>query len=389
MGSAALAAAAAVELEASRSDRDLLHLILDSVGDGVVVADADHRIVLANPAAARLTDVRVGDTLAAWLDRTSLRFRDDGRPIGLDDFPLARALRGEETDGIELTTAGESGRATFVSATARPMAAPIGRSAGAVMALRDVTDKVAAELALTQRARELARSNGQLDEFAYVASHDLQEPLRMVTAYCELLRRRYEGRLDADADEFIGYAVEGASRMRQLINDLLLYSRVRRQDVVPTEEGLDGVVDLALANLEKALEETGTLVTRPASLPRVYGNRGQLVQLFQNVVGNAIKFRQPEATPRIAIEASQATPDGTGWRVTVTDNGIGVDPRFADRIFAPFQRLHTRDAYDGSGIGLAVCKAIMERHGGDIGVDPDYRDGARFWMDFPSEGSLA
>jgi len=237
-----------------------------------------------------------------------------------------------------------------------------------------------AEEALAQQSRELAvqaqdlaRSNADLEQFAYVASHDLQEPLRMVANYTQLLARRYKGKLDPDADEFIDYAVDGATRMQRLIEDLLAFSRVgtRGKEVEPVV--CQDALDRALANLATATEETGAVITHDA-LPVVIGDDGQLGQMFQNLIANAMRFRGAEP-PRIHVSAERA---GNEWTLSVQDNGIGIDPQYADRIFVIFQRLHTRAEYPGTGIGLAICKKIVERHGGRIWVESDGKYGSTF-----------
>jgi len=239
--------------------------------------------------------------------------------------------------------------------------------------VRDVTTRKQAQRELKKAAEELARSNRELEQFAYVASHDLQEPLRMISSYLQLLERRYRDRLDADASEFIGYAVEGASRMRAMINDLLNYSRVttKAQPLVPV--AMDAVLRTALSNLTVAIEESGARITSDP-LPEVQGDSGQLVQLLQNLVANAIKFRGNEP-PRIQLSAG-SVPEG--WRFSVRDNGIGIEPQYAERIFLIFQRLHTREEYPGTGIGLAVCQKIVERHGGRIWVQSQAGEGSTF-----------
>ncbi|MDB4985060.1 MAG: multi-sensor signal transduction histidine kinase [Myxococcaceae bacterium] len=240
-----------------------------------------------------------------------------------------------------------------------------------LVALGSVGDAIAqgierrrAELALEEHARDLARSNAELQQFAYVASHDLQEPLRMVASYVQLLERRYKDKLDADAHDFIGYAVEGVTRMRRLIEDLLSYSRVGTQAREPSLVALDDVVALAEKNLERAIVESCAAITCD-ELPEVLGDQGQLVQLFQNLLGNAIKFRG-ERAPAIHIAARQ---DGELWVLSVQDNGIGIDAQYFERIFAIFQRLNPREQYPGTGIGLSIAKKIVERHGGRIWVE--------------------
>lgn len=219
----------------------------------------------------------------------------------------------------------------------------------------------------TMIQQELERSNAELERFAYVASHDLQEPLRAVTSYAELLSKLYRDKpLDTEAYEFLDEIVAGGARMRQLINDLLAYSRVTTQGQPPQPTSARMALESALANLSVAVEETGALVTY-GLLPVVRADSIQLVHLFQNLVGNALKYRRPGDSPRVEIEAEPA--DDGWWRFTVRDNGIGIEPRYAERVFILFQRLHTRDEYPGTGIGLAICRKIVERHGGRLWVE--------------------
>jgi PAS domain S-box-containing protein len=251
----------------------------------------------------------------------------------------------------------------------------------------DITERARAEAELKQlfglvadTAEELERSNAEFEQFAYVASHDLQEPLRMVASYCQLLQRRYQGRLDTQADEFIGYAVDGATRMQSLINDLLDYSRVGRGEQSPEEVDLAAIFATLQHDLGKTIEETRASVTADP-LPVVVGNKTQLRQLLQNLLTNAIKFHG-EAPP--AIHVSVKT-DGEDWVFSVHDNGIGIDPEYAERIFLIFQRLHRRDEYSGTGIGLAVCKKIVERHNGRIWFESDGNDGTTFYFTLPAQ----
>lgn len=238
------------------------------------------------------------------------------------------------------------------------------------------------ERRVEERTRELQRSNEELEKFAYVASHDLQEPLRMVSSYTQLLARRYKDRLDEDAEEFIGYAVDGAQRMQTLINELLKYSRVGTQnrELAPTD--CEEVLDAACANLKIAMEESGAELKRE-SLPMVMGDQTQLVQLFQNLLGNAIKFRREGVPPEIEVGARESE----GWWVfSVSDNGIGIDEEYAERIFIIFQRLHDRAEYSGTGIGLALCKKIVERHGGTIRLESEPGKGSTFYFSLPDVG---
>jgi PAS domain S-box-containing protein len=279
---------------------------------------------------------------------------------------LAGELRSFDLDASD-------GRSTFWVQIA-PLRDEVGRIIGGMAVSRDITARRTAERALEDRARELERSNAELEQFAYVASHDLSEPLRMVSSYLQLLRRRYHGELDADADAFIDFAVDGATRMRALIDDLLTYSRAGRgeEPLGPVDSG--AVAAVAASAVERAAD------IRVGALPTVLGDRQQLGQLFQNLIGNAVKFVPEDRTPVVEVTAERA---GDMWRFHVADNGIGLEPAHAQRIFRMFQRLHTRDDYPGTGIGLAIAKKVVERHGGEIWAAPRPEGGSRFSFTLP------
>lgn len=225
---------------------------------------------------------------------------------------------------------------------------------------------------------ELARSNRDLEQFAYVASHDLQEPLRMVATYTQLLAQRYQGRLDADADKYIHYAVDGAMRMQKLVQDLLAFSRVGRQGKPLQSTDCDVVLQTSLKNLEVAVQESGAVVQH-AQLPAVMADSSQLVQVFQNLIGNAIKFRSSEP-PSIRVSAEAK---GKEWVFSVADNGIGIAAEQTENVFVIFRRLHTREEYPGNGIGLSICKKIVEQHGGRIWVESEPGCGSNFQFTLP------
>nr|WP_171166109.1 ATP-binding protein [Streptomyces sp. I05A-00742] len=251
---------------------------------------------------------------------------------------------------------------------------------------RRLVDQLAfSEEALTQldeQAGDLRRSNAELEQFAYVASHDLQEPLRKVASFCQLLQRRYGDTLDERAHQYIAFAVDGANRMQVLINDLLAFSRVGRVHNEHDTVDLDTAFAATLDALSVPVGESGAEITHDP-LPTVVGDATQLGMLWQNLVSNAVKFRAPDRVPRVHVTAGR---DGGLWRFAVTDNGIGIAPEYTEKVFALFQRLHTRDAYPGTGIGLAMCRKIVEFHGGTIGVDSSYTGGARVVFTLPATG---
>ena len=252
---------------------------------------------------------------------------------------------------------------------------------------RDISEQQAAlrksqriEEKLRKTNQQLLRSNEELEQFAYLASHDLREPLRMVTSFTQLLAQRYSGKLDADADQIIGFAVDGSIRMEELIHDLLEYSRVGKQDKSFAIVDCESVLDLCAHNLQLLIQETNTTITRMA-LPTVIGKQGQLIQLFQNLIENAIVYRS-QKSPKIEIAVKALAEQ---WLFSVKDNGIGIAPQYQERIFQIFQRLHTRQEYPGTGIGLAICHKIIERHGGKIWVESAAGEGATFYFTLPKE----
>lgn len=283
----------------------------------------------------------------------------------------------------EIKNRAKDGSFYWVGTTIVPFLDEAGRPWQHLAIRFEITDRKRAEEALEARAEALARSNAELEQFAYVASHDLQEPLRMVSSFTQLLARRYQGQLDADADEYIRFAVEGAKTMQAMIRDLLAYARLDAAAPSALPLPLDAALDGALLNLRAALEEAAPALRRDP-LPEVPGDLGQLTQLFQNLLGNALKFRQAGRPLEIGIGAAR---EGDAWRCWVKDNGLGFDVKHADRIFTLFQRLHARDAYPGSGIGLAFCKRIVERHGGRIWVESLPGEGSTFCFTLPADRS--
>src|SRR5271155_1805092 len=300
-------------------------------------------------------------------------------PAGFAERLIADALRSAEDalaqqigTGIEITGRRKDGTEFPIEIMLSPLESAEGILVTA--AIRDITMRKVAEAHLLYKVEELNRSNEELGQFAYIASHDLQEPLRMVASYTQLLARRYKGRLDSDADEFITFAVDGANRMQRLIQDLLAYSRVGTKGSDLLETSSEEALERSLVNLRGAIADSGALVTHDP-LPAVLADEMQLVQLFQNLIGNAIKYQNP-GVPRIHISAVKN--DGGRWTFSVRDNGLGIDPQYFERIFVMFQRLHKREEFAGTGIGLAICKKIVERHGGEISVQSQPGKGSTF-----------
>jgi light-regulated signal transduction histidine kinase (bacteriophytochrome) len=306
----------------------------------------------------------------------------DASPYLEDECPISKTIKEGFVHSARDEVFWRKDHSSFpVAYTSTPIRED-GKLVGAVVTFRDITERKRAQEKLSQTMAELARSNAELEQFAYMTSHDLQEPLRMVSSFVQLLAKRYKGRLDQDADDFINYAVDGVKRMQSLINDLLAYSRVgsRGKEFKPVSS--DVALDHALSNLQAAIEQSGAVVTRDP-LPVVTGDNSQLVQLFQNLIGNAIKFNRNGA-PRIHVSADQ---QGSEWVFSVRDNGIGIEPEYFGRIFLIFQRLHDRKQYPGTGIGLAICKKVVERHGGEIWADSELGTGATFYFTLPAQGN--
>ena len=292
---------------------------------------------------------------------------------------LARVERGESVEHFETVRVRKDGKGIDVSVTISPIRDSSGAIVGVSKVARDISERKRAEQRLADKVEELARSNRDLEQFAYAASHDLQEPLRMVASYTQLLAERYGGKLDENADKFLGYAREGALRMQVLIRDLLTFSRVVQAGVPRKNVDCDVALEEALQSLTAAIEESGTVVTHTA-LPNVWADQTQIVQVFQNLIGNAIKFHNG-APPQCAVSAEKS---GCNWLFSVSDNGIGIAPEYAENIFVVFQRLHARTEYPGNGIGLAICKKIIEHYGGTIWVESKVGEGSTFKFTLPA-----
>ena len=321
---------------------------------------------------------RTGIDPAPFIGRT--RWDEPARNLTEADWARHKAqlARHEPFFDFEMERAGPDGNSVWLSVTGEPVFEG-DKFRGYRGVGTDITDRKRAQSVLRAAYDELARSNAELQQFAYVASHDLQEPLRMIGSYTQLLERRYGDKLDADAREFMGFIVDGATRMKQLIEDLLAYSRVgtrgKELRVIPAQ----GALDRALVNLRASVESSDAQITHDA-LPEVSADDTQLTQLFQNLIGNAIKFRKKDETLRIHIGVRDEKDE---WRFSVSDNGIGIERQYFERIFMVFQRLHTRDEYPGTGIGLAICKKVVDRHGGRIWVESVQGKGSTFVFTLP------
>jgi PAS domain S-box-containing protein len=363
------------EMTERQLSEERLRLLIDGAKDyAIVMLDLFGCVTSWNEGATRLKNWHEDEILGRHL---SLFYLPDAAADGLPARDLERAAS-VGRHAAEIWQLRKDGSRFMAEVIISAIRNDSGTLLGFSTVTRDITERRRSEEHLQTTLMELERSNKDLEQFAYVASHDLQEPLRMVSSYTQLLAQRYEGQLDERAKKYIDYAVDGAVRMQRLINDLLAYSRVSTQG--KTLETIDSqmTLDEALFNLSAALEENLVAVNR-GSLPCVRADAAQLAQLFQNLVSNAIKFRGADA-PLILVSALDLGPD---WRFSVQDNGIGIEAQYADKVFVIFQRLHTRLEYPGTGIGLAMCKRIVERHGGRIWFESEPGRGSTFYFTLP------
>ncbi|MCI0746529.1 MAG: CHASE domain-containing protein [Verrucomicrobia subdivision 3 bacterium] len=362
-------------------ERYLVDALMDTMPDHIYFKDHQSRFLRVNKAMAESFKLKSPQEAVGKTDFDFFTAEHAQRAFE-DEKQILRT--GKPVIGREEKETWPDGSVTWVSTTKDALRDKAGQITGTFGISRDITARKKAEQALAEKNQELSRSNTELEQFAYVASHDLQEPLRMVASYTQLLSRRYKGRLDADADEFISYAVEGATRMQELINDLLAYSRVGTRGKPFAITDCNEVLKRTLANLKIAVEESRARIMHDP-LPSVLGDPTQLTQLFQNLLSNAIKFRAQDTAPEIHIAVTSRL-DEVGqpeWVLAFGDNGIGIEEKYFGRIFIIFQRLHTREQYAGTGIGLAVCKKIVERHGGRIWVESTPGKGSIFYLTLP------
>lgn len=391
----------------------LLNTLLDNIPDAIYFKDLESRFIRNSRAHAKMFEL---DDPSKLIGKSDFDFfsKEHAAQAYADEQSIIR--NGRSIVALEENETWPNGRVTWASTTKEPLRDGTGKIVGTFGISRDITKQKIAELKLQEiaktlkrsnaelaksnreleQAREmltganqklnqlngkLAESNGELENFAYVASHDLQEPLRMIKSYMALLKRRNQGTLDSDSLEFIRFAEDGASRMMQLIGDLLEYSRVSTQGKPIVETEVERIFSQVVGNLKVAIEESLAKVTHDP-LPVVKVDPIQLERLLQNLVGNSIKYRDPQTVPEVHVSAEKRAED---WLFSVRDNGIGINPKYFDKVFGIFQRLHTRNQFSGTGIGLAVCKKIVERHGGKIWVESELGKGSTFKFTLPGK----
>ena len=392
--------------ERSRAYTDLAEFnsrLLSSAGEGIFGLDSQGRAVFANPAAAALLGYTVQELEGQPMHALIHARHADGRPYPEDDCPVVQMLRqaasppdASATELPELQSRRVEGEVFWrKDGTAMPVdyvvtALPATESGergevsgGVVLLFQDVTAAQQARASLERAITELERSNRELEQFAYVSSHDLQEPLRTVGSYAELLSRRYQGKLDPRADQYLGFMQDAVARMRQLINDLLSFSRIGKNELVLRPVPLEDVMQEVRASFAVALSEHAAELSWQ-DLPVVQGNAVQLGQLMGNLVSNALKFRRSDVPPRISVKAHQ---EGAAAHLTVTDNGIGIGPEYQERVFGLFQRLHHREEYEGTGLGLAICRKIVQAQDGEIWLESEPGTGTVVHLRLPLAGA--
>ncbi|MDS0474443.1 PAS domain-containing protein [Natrinema sp. 1APR25-10V2] len=363
------------ELE-RRRNQEQLETLFEILPVGVVVADADGSLIRANDAAREIWggDVFDADSVAEY-DKYPAVWAETGEPVAPDDWTMAQVLDGAEvTEPNVYEITAFDGKQRIIMEYGMPIRDEYGDVSRAVVTLTDITER-------REYRRKLEESNERLEQFAYAASHDLQEPLRMITSYLQLLENRYGDAFDEDGEEFLEYAVDGAERMREMIDALLEYSRIETRGDPFEPIDLNGILEDVLADLQVRIAESGAEVT-VEELPHLEGDASQLRQLFQNLLDNAVTY-SGDSPPSIRVSADRR--DGE-WVISVEDDGIGIDPDDQERVFTVFDRLHSREEYDGTGIGLALCERIVERHGGEIWLESEPGEGATFSFTLPASG---
>ncbi len=358
--------------------RALLAALIDSTQYAILTMRADQIVLTWNPGGEKL----YGYSADEMVGRSIKVLNPPGRDPKAGNLLMSRLAAGGGTEEFETACMCKDGTVIDVAAAMAPMRGARGEVIAISSISYDITDRKRAQQELLARTEELTRSNAELEQFAYVASHDLQEPLRMVASYLQLIEQRYKGKLDADADDFINFAVDGAVRMKQLINDLLIFSRAGR-GAKSAVVNLTEVVEHVLEVLQLAIEDAHATVTHDP-MPSVICDEGRLSEVVQNLVGNALKFRG-ERTPQVHIGCER---HGEEWMFSVRDNGIGIAPEFYEQIFVMFQRLHGREEFSGTGIGLAVCKRVIEHHGGRIWVESTPAQGTTFFFTLPTASEV-
>ena len=361
-------------MRALRQSEERFRQTFELAASGIAHVDLEGRFLRVNRALSRILGYASEELVGRTVKDVS---HPDDR--GVTDAERQRMYAGEiESVHFEKRYLRKDGATVWVDLTVALVRNADGKPDYEVAVFDDITEKKHAEVELRAANQELERSNAELEQFAYVASHDLQEPLRMVSSYTQLLGRRYGERLDGDAKEFMAYIVDGAARMKQLIEDLLAYSRVGTRGREFKRVKLGAALERASINLRAALEESGAEVTHD-TLPEVEGDELQLVQLLQNLISNAIKFRAT-SSPKVHISSTEKEDE---YEIAVRDNGIGIEPQYFERIFMVFQRLHDKGQYPGTGIGLAICKKVVDRHGGRMWVESAPGQGSRFLFTLP------
>ena len=352
--------------------------LVETSPDAIVLLDPDLDIAMVNPQAVKLFGYERAEEM---IGKNSGEFAPE--MISHIEADLRTLMETGSRNAFDCILKKRNGDTFFAAMRVSLVRDKKGHPTAIICVTRDITKRKQTENELQQLARELKRSNSDLEQFAYSASHDLQEPLRMVAGFVGLLEKRYKEKLDDKAHEYIEYAVDGVQRMQMLIRDLLQYSQVGTEGKNLSPTDCTVAVEQAICNLHAAIEESEADISHDP-LPTVMGDVSQLSRLFQNLIGNAIKYRG-NAAPRIRISAAEK---GKEWVFSVRDNGIGIDPKFKDRIFVVFQRLHASAEYSGTGIGLATCKKIVERHGGCIWVESDCGKGSTFFFTLPFADAL-